>query len=147
MNRLSGFSAPGIFGKVLDAETKKPIPSFTVIPGRKYSQNETQIHWDRSESARGLGGEYSLKISSYYFQPEARVLVEAPGYEPQVSGPFTGSDSYLSNFALKRGKGLAGVVQGPDGTPAAGATLVLVEKGEYAYLDMSGNVRGNGVVT
>ena len=136
--------APGIFGKVLDAETKKPIPSFTVIPGRKYSQNETQIHWDRSESARGLGGEYSLKISSYYFQPEARVLVEAPGYEPQVSGPFTGSDSYLSNFALKRGKGLAGVVQGPDGTPAAGATLVLVEKGEYAYLDMSGNVRVNG---
>jgi len=136
--------APGVYGKVIDADTKKPIPSFTVIPGRKYSPSETRINWDRSDSGRGYNGEYSLRMSSYYFQPEGRVLVEAPGYEPQISQAFTGMDSYVADFALKKGKGITCVVQLPDGSPAVGATLVLVEKGESAFLDLNGNVRGNG---
>ena len=134
---------PGVFGKVFDAETKKPIESFTVIPGRKYSSSETQTRWDRSESARGSGGEYALRMSSYYFQPEARVLVEAPGYEPQVSRAFVGMDSYTNDFALKKGRGVGGLVLQPDGSPAVAATLVIVEKGESAMLDQSGQVRGN----
>ena len=135
---------PGVYGKVIDAETKKPIESFVVIPGRKYSQGETQIHWDRSESTRGAGGEYSLRMNTYYFQPEGRVLVEAPGYEPQVSRGFAGVDSYANDFALKPGKGVSGIVRLPDGSPAAGATLVVIEKGESGFLDPSGQVRGNG---
>ncbi len=135
---------PGVYGKVFDAETKKPIESFTVIPGRKYSQGEVQTRWERSESARGSGGEYALRISSYYFQPEARVLVEAPGYEPQVSRAFAGMDSYTNDFALKKGRGVSGLVLLPDGSPAAAATLVIVEKGDSAYLDQSGQVRGSG---
>ena len=135
---------PGVYGKVFDAETKKPIEAFTVIPGRKYSQGEVQTHWQRSEGARGSGGEYSLRMSSYYFQPEARVLVEAPGYEPQVSRGFAGMDSYTHDFALKKGRGVSGLVLLPDGSPAPAATLVIVEKGESASLDQSGQVRGSG---
>ena len=135
---------PGVFGKVFDAETKQPIDTFTVIPGRKYSSGETQTRWERSEMARGSGGEYALRMSSYYFQPEARVLVEAPGYEPQISRAFAGVDSYTNDFALKKGRGVGGLVLSPDGSPAVAATLVLVEKGESAMLDQSGQVRGNG---
>ena len=91
---------PGVFGRVYDAETRKPVESFTVIPGRKYSSAEKQIRWERYEKVRGSGGEYALPIDSYMFQPEARVLIEAPGYEPQVSPPFTSSDSYTNDFAL-----------------------------------------------
>jgi hypothetical protein len=135
---------PGIFGKVYDAETMQPIKSFTVIPGRKYSTSETRIRWDRSDSARGSGGEYSLRISTSYFQPEARVLCEAPGYQPQVSRAFNGTDAYTNDFALKRGKGIDGIVLLPDGSPAVAAALVLIEKGESAYLDTGLQVRGNG---
>jgi protocatechuate 3,4-dioxygenase beta subunit len=135
---------PGIFGKVYDAETMKPINGFTVIPGRKYSTSETRVRWERSDSVRGSGGEYSLRISTSYFQPEARVLCEAPGYEPQVSRAFNGIDAYTNDFALKRGKGIDGIVLLPDGSPAVAAALVLIEKGESAYLDNGVQVRGSG---
>jgi hypothetical protein len=134
---------PGIFGKVYDAETMKPINGFTVIPGRKYSTSETRVRWERSVSVRGFGGEYSLRLSSSYFQPEARVLCEAPGYEPQVSRGFNGMDAYTNDFALKRGKGIDGIVLLPDGSPAVAAALVLIEKGESAYLDNGLQMRGN----
>jgi hypothetical protein len=133
---------PGISGKVYDAETKKPVPSYTLIPGRKYNQNETRINWDRSDSIRGFGGEYSLRLSSYYFQPEARVLIEAPGYEPQISRAFVGMDSYTNDFALKRGKGFSGVVLSPEGAPVAGASLAIIEQGESGYFDNNSQVRG-----
>ena len=135
--------APGVYGKVYDADTKQPIPSFTIIPGRKYSQGETRIQWDRSEMIRGRDGEYALKIESYFFQPEARVMVEAMGYQPQISPAFNQPDSYTNDFALKKGKGIAGVVQLPDGSPLAGATLALVERGEFGYLDIGGQLRGS----
>ena len=141
---LSLNRAPGIYGKVYDAETKKPIDSFTVIPGRKYSPNQTQIQWERYEAVRGYNGEYALRVDSYMFQPEARVLVEAPGYQPQISPPFTGPDSYTNDFALQKGKGISGVVLLPDGSPAANATLVLAERGESSSLDQNGQLRGSG---
>jgi hypothetical protein len=135
---------PGVYGKVYDAETKQPIESFTIVPGRKYSSNEKQIHWERYEGTRGRAGEYSLKMDSYLFQPEARLLAEAIGYEPQISPPFNNPDSYTNDFALKKGKGVSGLVLLPDGSPAVAATLVLAERGEYVYLDGTGQVRGNG---
>lgn len=134
----------GIYGKVFDAETKKPIDNFFVVPGRKYSSNEPRVRWDRSDGARGFGGEYSLRLSTYYFEPEARVMVEAPGYDPQMSPAFRGVDSYVHDFALTRGKGIAGVVRTPDGSPAAGAALVLIQKGDGAYMDESGQLRASG---
>jgi peroxiredoxin len=136
--------APGVYGKVFDAETRKPVESFTVIPGRKYSQEEVQIHWERYSGMRGRDGEYSLRVENYMFQPEARVLVEAPGYEPQISPPFRNPGSYTNDFALKKGRGISGVVLLPDGSPAAGATLLLVESGENASLEMGGQLRGSG---
>ncbi len=134
--------APGVFGKVYDADTKQPIPTFTVIPGRKYSRDDRQIRWDRSETLRGREGEYALKLDSYFFQPEARVLVEAVGYQPQVSRGFNQPDFYTNDFALKKGQGITGTVRLPDGSPAPGVTLVLVERGEFAYLESGGQLRG-----
>ena len=133
----------GVYGKVLDAETRQPVESFFVLPGRKYSSGESRINWSRSDGMRGFGGEYSLKLSTYYFQPEARVLIEAPGYEPQISRAFNGVDSHTNDFLLKRGKGLSGVVLLPDGSPATGAALTIIEKGDSGFLDQSGQVRGN----
>jgi hypothetical protein len=137
--------APGIYGKVYDAETKRPIDNFALIPGRKYSSSDSQpIRWERYESTRGRNGEYAMRIDTYMFQPEARVLVEAPGYLPQISRAFNGPDSYTNDFALQKGKGINGIVQLPDGSPGASATVVLVEKNEYAYMDVGGQFRSGG---
>ena len=144
-NTILNLSRPyGVYGRAYDAETKHPIELFTVIPGRKYSSSDTRINWDRSDAAMGRNGEYSLRMSSYYFQPEGRVLIEAPGYEPQVSPPFQNYDAYTNDFVLKKGKGISGFVKLPDGSPAGNATLVLMEKGDNASLDVTGGVRGSG---
>jgi peroxiredoxin len=133
---------PGVAGKVYDAETKKPIDLFTIIKGRKYSSSEQTIHWERYDTQRGRNGEYSVRVEDYYFQPEARIMVEAPGYIPQISRGFQNSDSYTNDFVLEKGKGISGVVHAADGAPAANATVVLVDKNESGYMDMSGQFRG-----
>jgi hypothetical protein len=144
-NTILNISRPyGVYGRAYDAETKQPIDLFTVIPGRKYSSSDTRINWDRSDATMGRNGEYSLRMSSYYFQPEGRVLIEAPGYEPQISPPFQNYDAYTNDFVLKKGKGISGFVKLPDGSPAGNAALVLLEKGDTASLDVSGSVRGSG---
>ena len=132
---------PGVSGKVYDAETKKPIDLFNVIKGRKYSPNEPRIRWERYATARERNGEYSVRLEEYYFQPEARIMIEAPGYIPQISRGFQRSDSYTNDFALTKGKGLSGVVQTADGAPAANATVLLLDNEESGYMDTPGQFR------
>jgi hypothetical protein len=132
---------PGVSGKVYDAETRKPIDLFNIVKGRKYSPNDDTIHWERYDTAHGRNGEYAVRVEEYYFQPEARIMVEAPGYIPQISAAFRSSDSYTNDFALKRGKGISGVLRAPDGAPAANATVVLVDRNESGYMDMPGQFR------
>jgi hypothetical protein len=132
---------PGVSGKVYDAETKAPIDLFTIIRGRKYSSSDPMIRWERGDSARGRNGEYSIRMEEYYFQPEARIMVEAPGYIPQISRGFPGSDSYTSDFALKKGRGIHGLVKTAEGAPAANATVVLVDRNDSGYMDMEGQMR------
>ena len=132
---------PGVSGKVYDAETKKPIDLFTVIKGRKYSPNETRIRWERYDTGRFRNGEYVLRLDDYYFQPEARIMVEAPGYVPQVSRGFQRADSYTNDFALVKGQGITGVVQTAGGAPAANATVLLVDNEETGYMDTPGQFR------
>ena len=134
---------PGFYGKVIDAETKKPIEYFSIIRGRKYNPDEPDIHWERYDTGHGANGEYSLRMENYYFQPEARIKIEAPGYMPQISEGYRIADTYVIDFALKKGQGISGLALLPDGTPAANATLVLVETNEYAYMDAPGQFRAN----
>lgn len=134
---------PGVSGKVYDAETRKPIDLFNVIKGRKYSPNDTRIRWERYDTARGRNGEYAVRVDEYYFQPEARIMIEAPGYVPQISRGFQSPDSYTNDFALVKGKGLSGVVQTADGSPAANATVLLVDNDESGYMDTPGQFRSN----
>lgn len=135
---------PGISGSVLDADTRQPVESFTLTKGRKYNPSETQLHWERYNSTRGRGGEYWIRVEDYYFQPEARLMVEAPGYVPEVSPGFTSPGTHTHDFLLKKGRGLTGTVRAPDGSPAVGATVVLVSREEYGYMDSPGQFQSGG---
>ncbi len=134
---------PGVSGKVYDAETRKPIDLFSIIKGRKYSPNEPRIRWERNDTGRGRNGEYAVRLDEYYFQPEARIMIEAPGYVPQISRGFQSADAYTNDFALTKGQGLSGVIQTADGAPAANATVLLVDNDESGYMDTPGQFRSN----
>lgn len=135
---------PGISGRVLDAETGRPIDTFIVVRGRKYGGNDEQVHWERYETLRGRDGEYFIRLEEYYFQPEARLMVEAPGYVPVISPGFTRSGTHTHDFRLKKGQGLRGEVRLPDGQPASGATVVLLCQGDNGYMDTPGQLRAGG---
>ena len=131
-----------VLGRVLDAETHKPIDDFKIIRGRSYSPGQP-IRWERYNTTHGRHGEYSMRLDDYP-NGQMQVLVEAPGYLPATSPAFSKPGWYTNDFALRKGKGVGGVVQGPDGKPAGNATVILVDTSEGAYMDQPGQFRSNG---
>jgi hypothetical protein len=135
-----------VFGRVVDAETKKPIDEFTVVKGRAYSAEEP-MRWDRYDSARGRNGEYSVRLEEYSSGnsgARSQIMVEAPGYRPVASPPFLKAGLYTNHFEMTKGRGIGGVVELADGSPVANVTLALVERSDYAYMDRPGELRRSG---
>ena len=129
-------------GRVVDADTKKPLPEFTVIRGYAYIYNPGEpLRWERYNPVRGRRGAYSMRLNEYGNGTRSRIMIEAPGYMPQASVEFTNGGVLTIDFEMKKAKGLAGLVENPDGTPASGATVVVVELSEYAYMERAGELR------
>jgi len=127
-----------VFGRVVDAETKKPVDQFVVITGRSYNSDEP-IRWERYDTQAGRKGEYSARLTEYSSQGgRSQIMVEAPGYLPAASPVFTKAGVYTNDFELKRGRGIAGIVQLADGTAVSNATVVLVERSDSAYMEKPG---------
>ncbi len=130
-----------ITGRVVDAETKKPIASFTVIRGRSYSGDD--VYWERQNAVTGLDGKFSLKEDRNYSE-RICLAIEARGYLPLATPPFSSSGWVTNDYELKKGEGPRGVVRLPDGQPAAGAQVALLT-GDYTVLkDGELEARGSG---
>ena len=110
-----------ITGHVVDRETHQPISSFRVTPGQSDAINRT--NWDSPHGVVGKDGGYSAYVSRRVPQPSLKV--EADGYLPAVM-PLPERDVTNFDFVLTKGSGPQGVVLSPDGSPAAGVTVVLL---------------------
>src|SRR5262249_36250843 len=62
-------------------------------------------------------------------------------YLPAVSPTFSTAGIFTNDFELKKGKGISGTVQLPDGTPVPNATIALVDASDSAYMDRPGELR------
>jgi peroxiredoxin len=133
-----------VIGHVMDADTKKPIDDFVVITGRSYNPEEP-IRWERYDNnAAGRKGEYSVRLNEYSSSgSRMQVMVEAPGYLPAASPIFAKAGLYTNDFALKKGRGIAGIVQLADGTAVSNATVVLVDRSDNASMDRPPELRRN----
>ncbi len=132
-----------VIGKVIDADTKKPIEQFNVVTGRSYNPDEP-IRWERYDNAAGRKGEYSVRLNDYSSSgSRMQIMVEAPGYMPAASPIFAKAGLYTNDFALKKGRGIAGVVQLADGTAVSNATVVLVDRSDSASMDRAPELRRN----
>lgn len=123
----AGHPVPGdikITGTVVDAVTHQPLPSFTVIEGRKNSYNE-QINWLFLRQSAQSNGTFTVYFTRLAQAPPA-ICVTADGYLPEVSGLIT-TDETNYDFALKKGSGPAGVILRPDGQPATNVTVYLAD--------------------
>ena len=137
--------AARIVGSVVDAETKEPIQEFQVIMGRIFS-GEDVMNWERYNPLRAGGGRYSYHNEQNFSGMRIRLLVEANGYLPQASPPLSPSGWVTNNFELRKGDGPKGLLKLPNGQPAAGVSVALLN-GDYIQLkDTRILLRGSAVV-
>ncbi len=132
-------------GKVLDAETGEPIQSFKLTRGYSYGfytgSDDEPVQWDQNPTLPGANGSYSLAPTD---QRGGRIkyMASADGYIPAATPAYEQRGAHVFDFKLKRGKGVAGVLQLPGGEPVAGAALFLADKrNNGAYMDKGGEFR------
>jgi RNA polymerase sigma factor (sigma-70 family) len=111
-----------VAGRVIDAETKKPIPEFRVIPGRRYQGG--QLSWAREDSFLAKDGRYVRRETRGELAHVIRI--EAEGYQAAVSRDIQSTEGSISvDFELTKGHNVAAKVVTPRNLPAAGAKVVL----------------------
>ena len=119
-----------IRGKVIDAESKQLIGSFTVIPATNF-QNDREITWQRARAVKASEGRYEIAAIPRD-QPTTvyRVRVESEGYAPASSRPIKPDEGDVTvDFALMRARPTSGVVRLPGGTPAVDAAVYVDGRG------------------
>jgi RNA polymerase sigma factor (sigma-70 family) len=120
-------------GTVVDAETHHAIPSFTLVPGSERG-GDALIYWRRDQARPLSRGQYEIQFDESS-REGYRLRIEADGYAPAVSRLIRDDeDAPVINFVLHKGAGVTGVVHLPDGSPAAGADVVLVTPSQPAFI-------------
>ncbi|WP_435019947.1 carboxypeptidase regulatory-like domain-containing protein [Tundrisphaera sp. TA3] len=130
--RLTMIKPLKVKGTVVDAETGKPIEAFTVLPGIDWGNGQPPF-WERGSARKQSEGAYEYSFSEP--RDGHLIRIEADGYLPVVSRHFRDAEGEVTFDArMKPGAGVSGVVLGPDGRPAAGASVCLLTPGSGAYL-------------
>jgi uncharacterized GH25 family protein len=112
-----------ITGRVTDAATGKPIPSFTVIPLDVFRKDF--IHAERGNAVEGKNGR--LDYLATRTDIPLRLRVEAPGYRTQDGPEFRVGDdtSRTQDFRLQPSPPIAGIIHDAAGKPVAKAEVLL----------------------
>ena len=107
-----------ISGRVIDGETKEPLPAFRVTPGE--GDTFDRIRWDSLRSVEGTNGSYLTYVNKRTAQPMLKI--EAEGYLPG-SITLVPEDSNKADIVLTKGTGPSGTVLDSEGNPAASVSL------------------------
>ncbi len=114
-----------ITGRVIEAETGKPITDFQLLMGWG-SRPENEVTWQALWGGFQLtreGGQFRLSMPRQGM-PTTHLLAIAPGHL-QASPPLKLTETNELVFKLKKDSGLSGTVTAADGQPVAGAQVAL----------------------
>jgi hypothetical protein len=130
-----------VSGRVVDAETRQPIPAFSLIRGSYFPERHPGgSHWNHAWVYPFTNGVYRssasrpVRIGSADGGPGEegfhRLRISAPGYKPAISRPIANDEENAEcHFELECGGGVEGSVKKSDGSPAAGVDLVVAGPG------------------
>ena len=111
-----------VTGKVVNAETRQPIPTFHVIPGIRSEM--TRISWARGQAFTATGGRYEFRPDRGYSAHIVRI--EADGYRPAASRDIKSNEgNVIIDFELDQGKDVTAKVVTPRNRPATKARVAL----------------------
>jgi beta-lactamase regulating signal transducer with metallopeptidase domain/uncharacterized GH25 family protein len=125
-------SAPLVVsGKVIDAETKRPIKTIRVVPGIR--SGGSPVYWDSHDSFTASDGHYHVRQKHGYSAHLIRI--EADGYRPAVSREIASNEGHVAiDFELKPGQNIVAKVVTPRNAPAARANVALVGAGSHIWM-------------
>jgi hypothetical protein len=129
---IAAFPPVVISGRVVDAETKQPIPAFRMVPGIYFDNG--QIHWERRDAREAREGRYEHRPDRRYAGYAVRV--EAAGYRGANSRKIESNEAAVAvDFELQRAPDVFGKIVTPDFQPARGAKVALALAGTNVGLD------------
>ncbi len=139
---------PRIHGRVLDAESGRPIAEFKAIPSDRGPQ-WPEPKWDRSNAQVCRNGD--LQLAFVDADPPYRFRVEAEGYvpylhEPIQPGSFPTSPLKIHLRLADANKAIHGTVLQPNGDPAVGLEIQLIGNTTHMILGR-GSLRQRGGTT
>ncbi len=120
-----------ITGRVVDAASGQPVPTFKAFLGRERGDGITW--WDRYDAAAGKDGAFALETERPYRPFQVRV--EAEGYLPGISSPLEQIPSSPLEFALVYGEDITGVVLGLDDQPLSEVQVAVTSLSEPIRLE------------
>ncbi len=125
-----------VSGRVVDAATGKPIPSFTVIPLDVFRKDWHSA--DRGHAVACKNGR--LDYLARRTDIPLRLRIEAPGYRTQDGPEFRVGDdtSRTQDFRLQPSQPITGIVRDAAGKPAVKAEVLLATPTEDIQLQQDG---------
>lgn len=110
-------------GRVFDAETSAPIGAFALTIDHPDALRQRALQKDSPSGERFVDGQFRKKIEA---RPDRAVRISAEGYVPEVVPILAANDGARPlEIRLRKSGGIVGVVQRPDGAPAADAEISL----------------------
>ncbi len=118
-------------GKVVDAETKRPVEAFSLIRGRVWNvvaEGLEGVEWESNEATSHRDGSFAVALGVTPGS-QVRFVALADGYQAAASPVFSDGVSQEFTFELKKGAGPHGQVVTTDGRPVAGADVAALGTG------------------
>jgi len=133
--------AQKIAGTVVDAQTNKPIAKFDLMRGDQPDQDQRPT-WNRWDSRSFTGGKFQFPVDDQ--SDEARVYrVVASGYQSAVSRLIKSDELSVNlEFKLEKAVPITATVHLPDGKPAVGADVFIIDDNNL-YM-RNGQIAQNG---
>lgn len=149
--RAGGAAKPAKAGRrfhgfAVDARNEMPVTrSIRVLPGIEWDDRDGKhhVHWyERAEETFDLGRFDFTFPSLHQDTTLLRLCIRSPGFLPTRSKAYPhGAGDQELTLRLEPLPDPGGVVLKPDGTPAVGATVLLVVEG-YTAMFRDGKLRG-----
>ena len=130
-----------VAGRVTDAVTGKPIPSFAIIPMDVFRKDD--LYAERMNAKVGKDGH--LESHADRLDIPLRLRIEASGYRTQDGVEFrVGDDSSLTqNFRLQPSPPIVGLILDEDGQPAKNSEVLLATPTQNARLSTEDGLSNN----
>lgn len=121
-----------VSGKVVDADSGKPIKEFRVVPGRRQGAGDN-LFWNREDGFAGVNGRYELRESRG--ESAHLIRIEAEGYRAAVSRDIKSNEGSITiDFAMVKGKDVVAKVVTPRNAAAVGAKVALGIAGSQIHV-------------